>query len=151
MRAERLRENVPETSCSALFPKGFLNSQNFSQEKLGIKHKLFHETCPRQSPLVKCSYVNFSCCCSVAKSCESMDCSMPGSPVLHCLLELLKLMSTESVMPFNYLNLCFPFLLLLSIFPRIRVISNELTLLIRWPKYWSFSISPCSKYSGLIF
>ena len=124
MRAERLRENVPETSCSALFPKGFLNSQNFSQEKLGIKHKLFHETCPRQSPLVKCSYVNFSCCCSVAKSCESMDCSMPGSPVLHCLLELLKLMSTESVMLSNHLILCCLLLLLPSIFASSWVFSS---------------------------
>ena len=141
MRAERLRENVPETSCSALFPKGFLNSQNFSQEKLGIKHKLFHETCPRQSPLVKCSYVNFSCCCSVAKSCESMDCSMPGSPVLHCLLELLKLMSTESVMLSNHLILCCLLLLLPSIFPSIRVFSKELVHHTRWPKYRSFSFS----------
>ena len=81
-----------------------------------------------------------------------MDCRVLGFPVLLRLQELLKLMSTESVMPFNYLNLCFPFLLLLSIFPRIRVISNELTLLIRWPKYWSFSFSirPFNGYSGLI-
>ena len=81
-----------------------------------------------------------------------MDCRVLGFPVLLHLQELLKLMSTESVMPFNYLNLCFPFLLLLSIFPRIRVISNELTLLIRWPKYWSFSFSirPFNGYSGLI-
>ena len=81
-----------------------------------------------------------------------MDCSMLGFPVLLHLQELLKLMSTESVMPFNYLNLCFPFLLLLSIFPRIRVISNELTLPISWPKYWSFSFSIKSfnGYSELI-
>ena len=65
---------------------------------------------------------------------------------------LLKLMSTESVMPFNYLILCHPFLLLPSIFPSIRVFSNELALCIRWPKYWSFSfsISPSNEYSGLI-
>ena len=50
----------------------------------------------------------------------------------------------------NHLNLCFPLLLLPSIFPRIRVFSNELALRIRWPKYWSFSISPFNEYSGLI-
>ena len=63
-----------------------------------------------------------------------------------------KLMSIESVMPFNHLILCHPFLLLPSIFPNIRVFSNESILLIRWPKYWSFSfsISPSNEYSGLI-
>ena len=54
---------------------------------------------------------------------------------------LLKLMSIELVMPSNYLVLCYPFLLLLSIFPSIRVFSNESALHIRWPKYWSFSFS----------
>ena len=65
---------------------------------------------------------------------------------------LLKLRSIESVMPSNYLILCRPPLLLLSIFPSIRVFSNETVLHIRWPKYWSFSFSihPSSEYSGLI-
>ena len=65
---------------------------------------------------------------------------------------LLKLMSIESVMPFNHLILCRPLLLLTSIFLSIRVFSNESVLPIRWPKYWcfSFSISPSNKYSGLI-
>ena len=65
---------------------------------------------------------------------------------------LLKLMSIESVMPSNHLIFCHPLFLLLSIFPSIRVFSNELALRIRWPKYWSFSfsISPSNKYSGLI-
>ena len=65
---------------------------------------------------------------------------------------LLKLMSIELVMPSNHLILCRPFLLLPSIFPSIRVFSNESVLLIRWPKYWSFSfsISPSNEYSGLI-
>ena len=64
---------------------------------------------------------------------------------------LLKLMSTESVMPSNHLILCFP-LLLPSIFPSIRVLSNESVLHISWPEYWSFSfsISPSNEYSGLI-
>ena len=65
---------------------------------------------------------------------------------------LLKLMSTESVMPSNHLILCRPLLLLPPIFPTIRVFSNESVLRIGWPKYWSFSfsISPSSEYSGLI-
>jgi len=65
---------------------------------------------------------------------------------------LLKLMSTESVMPSNQLALGHPLLLPSSIFPSIRVFSNESALPIRWPKYWrfSFSISPSSEYSGLI-
>ena len=65
---------------------------------------------------------------------------------------LLKLMSMESVMPSNYLILCYPLLLLPSIFPSIRVFSNESALRVRWPKYWnfSFSISPSNEYSGLI-
>ena len=65
---------------------------------------------------------------------------------------LLKLMSIESVMPSNHLILCHPLLLPPSIFPSIRVFSNESVLCIRWPKYWSFSssISPSSEYSGLI-
>ena len=65
---------------------------------------------------------------------------------------LLKLMSIESVMPSNHLILCHPLLLLPSVFPSIRVFSNESVLHIRWPKYWSFSfsISPSSEYSGLI-
>ena len=63
---------------------------------------------------------------------------------------LLKLMSIESVMPSNHLILCHPLLLPPSIFPSIRVFSNELALHIRWPNYWSFSISSSSEYSGLI-
>ena len=65
---------------------------------------------------------------------------------------LLKLISTELVMPSNHLVLCHPLLLLPQIFPSIRVFSNESVLHIRWPKYWSFSfsISPSNEYSGLI-
>ena len=65
---------------------------------------------------------------------------------------LLKLMSIESVMPSNHLILCRPLLLPPSIFPSIRVFSNESVLHIRWPKYWcsSFSICPSNEYSGLI-
>ena len=75
----------------------------------------------------------------------------PGFPCPPPSLSLLKLMSIESVTPSNHLILCHP-LLLPSIFPSIRVFSNESTLCIRWPKYWSFSfsISPSNEYSGLI-
>ena len=163
----------------------------------------------------------FTCCWSVAQSCQTlcdpMDCSTPGFPVLHHLAELAqthvhcagdamqascplsspspptfnlsqryfssvqslscvwlfatpwtathqaslsitnsrsppKPMSIESVMPSNYLILCRPLLLLPSIFPSIRVFTNESALCIRWPKYWSFSfnISPSTEHPGLI-
>ena len=75
----------------------------------------------------------------------------PSLPVTIS-LRLLKRMSIESFMPSNHLILCCPLLLLPSIFPSIRVFSNELDLHIGWPKYWSFSfsISPSNEYSGLI-
>ena len=77
---------------------------------------------------------------------------MPASLSITHSWSLLKPMSIESVMPFNHFILCCPLLLLPSIFPSIRVFSNELVLCIRWPKYWSFSISvrPSNEYSGLI-
>ena len=80
-----------------------------------------------------------------------MACSMPGLSVHHQLLELAQI-STESVMPSNHLILCQPLLLSPSIFPSIRVFSNESALRIRQPNYWSFSfsISPSNEYSGLI-
>ena len=90
---------------------------------------------------------------SVAQSCltfcDPMDCSMPG---FLSITNSQSLLSIESVMPSNHLILCCPFLLLPSIFPSIRVFSNESVLCIRWPKYWSFSfnISPSNEYSGLI-
>ena len=81
-----------------------------------------------------------------------MNCSTPGLPVHHNSRSLLKLVSIESVMPSNHLILCRPLLLLPSIFPRIRVFSNESVLRIRWPKYWSFSfnISPSNEHPRLI-
>ena len=77
---------------------------------------------------------------------------IPCFPVLHYLPSLFKLMSIKSVMPSNHLILCHSLLLLPSIFPSIRVFSNESVLRIGWPKYWSFRsrISPSKKYSGLI-
>ena len=105
----------------------------------------------------------------VAQSCptlsDPMDCSLPGSSV-HGIFQARVLewgaiafsesspkpMSIESVMPSNHLILCRPLLLLSSIFPSIRVFSNELALHIRWLKYWSlgFNISPSNEHSGLI-
>ena len=81
-----------------------------------------------------------------------MNCSMPGLPVQHQLLESTQPMSIESVMPSNHLILCHPLLLLPLIFPSIRVFSNDSALCIRWPKYWSFSfrISPSNEHPGLI-
>ena len=81
-----------------------------------------------------------------------MNRSTPGLPVHHQLPEVTQLMSIESVMPSNHLILCCPLLLPLSIFPKIRVISNKSALRIRGPKYWSFSfnISPSNEHPGLI-
>ena len=95
-------------------------------------------------------------CCSLTQSCPTlfnpMDCSMPAFPVLHYLRSLLRFMSIESMMLSNHLILCHPLLLLPSVFPSIKVFSNELALHIRWPSYWSFSfsISPSSEYTELI-
>ena len=99
------------------------------------------------------SPVQFS---SVAQSCQTlcdpMNRSTPGLPVHHNSRSSLRLTSIESVMPSSHLTLCRPLLLPPSIFPSIRVFSNESVLHIRWPKYWSFnfSVSPSNEYSGLI-
>ena len=89
----------------------------------------------------------------VAKSCptlcDPMDCSTPGLPVYHYLLELAQTHSHWNNDATNHLIPYHP-LLLPSIFPSIRVFSNEWALGIRWPKYWSFSISPFNEYTGLI-
>ena len=84
--------------------------------------------------------------------CDPMNHSTPGLPVHHQTRSSLKLTSIESVMPSSYLILCHPLFLLPPIPPSIRDFSNELTLCIRWPKYWSFSfsISPSNEYSGWI-
>ena len=97
-----------------------------------------------------------SWCCSLAQSCptlcNSMDYSTPGFPVLHISQSSLRLTSIESVMPSSHLILCRPLLLLPPIPPSIRVFSNESTLHMWWPKYWSFSfsISPSNEHPGLI-
>ena len=97
-----------------------------------------------------------SCCCSVPQSCLTLchpiTTARQASLSFAISWSLLKLMPIESVMPSNRLILCHPLLLPPSIFPSIRVFSNESALRIRWPKYWSFSfnISPSNKHVGLI-
>ena len=95
------------------------------------------------------------CCgCSVIKSCLTL-CD-PGTAALQAFLYLaiswsfIKVMSTELVMPSNHLIPCHPLLLLPSVFPSIRVYSNELALRVRWPKYCNYSLGPSSEYTGLI-
>ena len=99
---------------------------------------------------------SFSSVSSVIQSCltlcDPVNFSTIGLAVHHQIWSLLKLISIQLKMPSNHLILCCPILLWLSIIPRIRVFSNESVLLIRWPKYWSFSfsISPFNEYSGQI-
>ena len=94
-------------------------------------------------------------CCLVAQLCptvcDPINYSTPGFPGLHCSLEFAQTHVIELVLS-NLLFLCHPLLLLPSIFPSIKVFSNESALHMRWPKYWSFSfsISPSSEYSELI-
>ena len=83
--------------------------------------------------------------------CDPMTAAHQASLSITNFWSLLKLMSIELVMPSHHLLLCCPHFLLPSIFPSISVFSNESFLLIRWPKYWSFSISPSDDNSGLIF
>ena len=112
--------------------------------KPGVRHTLWR---PEESP-------DGRDCCSVSQSCLTfcnlMDHSAPASQSFIISWNLLKLMSIKSVRPSNHLILCHPLLLLPSIFPSIRVFSNESAVYIRWPKYWSFSIRPSSEYSVLI-
>ena len=94
------------------------------------------------------------CYCSVAQSCPTLwppwTAARQASLSFTISWSLPKLMSIESVMPSNLLVLCCPLLFLLSVFPSIRVFSNDLAFHIRWTKYWSFSISPSNEYSRLI-
>jgi len=98
-------------------------------------------------------FLYFCCCCSVTKSCHTLRphglAACQASLSFSVSQSLPKLVSFELVLPSNHLVLCHP-LLLPSIFPSIRVFSNELALCIRWRKYWSIIISPSSEYSGLI-
>ena len=112
-------------------------------------------SCPEEMPFPRVSYLavlGMKWVQSCPTLCDPIDCSMPGLPVHHNSQSLLKRMSIASVMPSNYLILFHSLLLLPSIFPSIRVFSNQSVLHIRWPKYWSFSfsISPSNEYAGMI-
>ena len=122
------------------------------------KYRAYDWTSYKISLFLKLSFksassVQFS---SVAQSCptlcDPMNCSTPGLPVHHQLPEFTQTQSIESVMPSSHLILCRPLLLLPSIFPSIRVFSNESALCNRWPEYWNFSfnISPSNEHPGLI-
>ena len=94
-------------------------------------------------------------CCSVIKSCstlcDSMECSAPGSSVFHYLPEFVQIhvhWVGDAIQPSHPLSSPSPFA---SVFPSIRVFSSESALQLRWPKCWSFNISPSNEYSGLIF
>ena len=95
-------------------------------------------------------------CCSVAQSCLTVSApwtaSCQASLPFTISWSLFQLRSIELVMPSNHLVLCCPILLLLSVFPRIKVFPSDTSLHTRWPKYWSvsFNISPSNEYSGLI-
>ena len=98
----------------------------------------------------QCLSVQFSSVAQLCPTlCNPMDCSTPGFPVYHQLLELAQTHVHQVGMSSNHLILCCPLLLLSSIFPSIRVFCNKSVLRIRWPKYWrfSFSISPSNEYS----
>jgi len=109
-----------------------------------------------------CSFAPVELCCFdiAVNSVQSLSCvrlfATPWTAAHQASLSitnscsLLKLMSIELVMPSNHLSLCHPLPLLPSIFPSIRIFSNESVLHIRWPNYWSFTISPSSEHSGLI-
>ena len=101
----------------------------------------------------KCHSVQFSSVTQLCPTlCDPMNRGTPGSLSITNSQSPPKLVSIESVMPYNYLILCHPLLLPPSIFPSIRVFSNESVLCIMWPKYWSFSfsISPSNEHLGLI-
>ena len=116
-------------------------------------HAMQADSLPSEPPLGVVTTFGFS---SVTQSClthcDPMDYSTPGLLSFTNSHSLLKLMSIKSVMPSNHLILCYPLLLLPSIFPSIKLFSNESVFHIRWSKYWSFSfsISPSNEYSGLI-
>ena len=104
---------------------------------------------------VRCCFTQLAAAVgSVAQSCQTLPtpwaAAHQASLSLTASRSLLKLMSIQSMVPSNYLALSCPLLLLPSIFPSIKVFSNELVLCIKWPKYWSISISLSNEYSGLI-
>ena len=104
--------------------------------------------CSNLKPHVQFSSVSQSC----STLCDPVNCSTPGLPVHHQLPEFTQTHVHRSMMPSNHLILCCPLLLLPPVPPSIREFSNESTLHMRWPKYWSFSFSnsPSNEHPGLI-
>ena len=120
-----------------------------AKKKIHAKEKKKHKLTP---VIIIPLSVNLQFSSVTLTVCDPMDCSTPGLPVHHQLLQLAQTHVHQVGEPSNHLILCHPLLLLLSMFSSIRVFANESVLRIRWPKCWcfSFSISPCSEYSGLI-
>ena len=98
--------------------------------------------------MISCQFSSVTQSCQTL--CDPMDCSMPGFLSIINSSSLFKLTFIKLVIPSNHLILCHCLFLLSSIFPSIRVFSNDSVLCIRWPKDWSFGISPSNEYSGLI-
>ena len=117
-------------------------------EKLGLKLNIQKTKIMASDPISSLQFSSFTESCPTL--CDPKTTARQASPSITNCWSLPKPMSIESVMPSNHLILCFP-LLLPSVFPRIRVFSNESALHIRWSKYWSFSfnISPSNEHSGL--
>ena len=146
----------------------WLNSDDVVQLTMLMENRVTEgpKKCSSKSQLNYCSssgalaesklthLTHFCCCCSVIQLCltlcDPMDCSMPGFPVLRQLQEFAQIhvhWVSDAIQSYCPLS-SFP--LLPSIFPSIRGFSNKSVLCIRWPVYWSFSISPSTEYSGLI-
>ena len=130
--------------------KSLLRKVKEESEQVGLKLNIQKTMIMASSPI---SSVQFSSVAQLCLTlCDPMNHSMPGLPVYHQLPESTQTHSIESVMPSNHLILCRSLPLLSSIFPSIRVFSNESALHIRWPKFWSFSfnMSPSNEHPGLI-
>ena len=130
-------------------PEGYLGGWSYRQLDMEVwSSGARSRICPWHSQSVQFSSATQSC----PTLCNPWTAAHQNSLSITNSWSLLKLMSIKSVMPSNHLILCRPILLPPSIFPSIRVFSNESILQIRWPKYWtfSFSISPSDEYSGLI-
>ena len=127
----------------------------FSQYAHGVQAKRWGVWCLQISivhSFLKCKLLSLFSCSVVSDSATLWIVAWQASLSFTTIQNLFRLMSIESVMPSDHLILCCPLLLLPSIFPIIRVFTNDSVLHIRWPKYWSFSfsISPSNEYSGFI-
>ena len=161
-------DNVARVLCKVIVPPPHIYQWNYSKMCAIILTSILHhylitnplsfKLCPKYWHYSKeTSYSlqdQFSSVQSLShvRLCNTMNCSTPGLLVHHHVPESTQTMFIESVMPSNHLIRCCPLFLLPSIFPNIKVFSNESALRIRWPRYWSFSfnISPSNEHPGLI-